>query len=77
VNPLGTLLPALSVQLLPLGFSVSKCILVRHSGTCGRVVIHEDFGSGVVISLFKGICSADDLSPGIGIVAQARPRRVH
>jgi len=60
VNSLGTLIPAFWVQWLPLGFSVGKCILVRHSGTSSRVVVYEDFGFGRVIPLFKGRCSADD-----------------
>jgi len=63
---LGTLIPALWV---PLDFSVVKCTLVLHSGTSGRVIVYEDFGSGRVIPLFKGRCSADNLSPLIGIVA--------
>jgi len=54
-SSLGTLITALWV---PLGFSVVKCTLVLHSGTSGRV-----------IPLFKGRCSADDLSPLNGVVA--------
>jgi len=56
-SSLGTLIPALWV---PLDHSVVKCTLVRHAGTSGRV-----------IPLFKGCCSADDLSPLIGVVAGA------
>ena len=63
---LGTLIPALWV---PLDFSVVKCTLVLHSGTSGRVMVYEDLGSGRVIPFFKGRCSADNLSPLIGIVA--------
>jgi len=77
VNSLGTLIPALWVQLLPLGFSVGRCILVRHSGTSGRVIVYEDFGSGRVTPLFKGRCSADDLSPLFRIVAQFCIHRLH
>jgi hypothetical protein len=58
VDSSGTLVPALRV---PLDFSVVKCTLVLHSGTSGRV-----------IPLFKGRCSADDLSPLIGVVAGAK-----
>jgi hypothetical protein len=76
-SSLGTLIPALWVHLLPLGFSVGKCILVRHSGTSGRVIVYEDFGSGRVIPLFKGRCSADDLSSLIGIVARFFTRRLY
>jgi hypothetical protein len=57
VDFFGTLVPALWV---PLDYSVVKCTLVLHSGTSGRV-----------IPLFKGRCSADDLSPLIGVVAGA------
>ena len=64
-SSLGTLIPALWV---PLDFSVVKCTQVLHSGTSGRVIVYEDFGFGRVIPLFKGCCSADDLSPLIGIV---------
>jgi len=53
----GTLIPALRV---PLDFYVVKCTLVLHSSTSGRV-----------IPLFKGRCSADDLSPLIAVVAGA------
>jgi len=77
VNSLGMLIPALWVQLLPLGFSVGKCILVRHSSTSGRVVVYGDFGSSRVIPLLKGRCSANDLSPRFGIVAQFCTRRLH
>jgi len=59
---LGTLIPALWV---PLDFSVVKCTLVLYSGTSGRVIL-----------LFKRRCSADDLSPLIGIVARFRTRRL-
>jgi len=55
VNSLGTLIPTLWV---PLDFFVVKCTLVLHSGTSGRV-----------IPFFKRRCSADDLSPLIGVVA--------
>jgi len=63
---LGTLIPAL---LVPLDFSVVKCTLVLQSGTSSSVIVYEDLGSGRVIPLFKGRCSADNLSPLIGIVA--------
>ena len=74
-SSLGTLIPALWV---PLDFSVIKCTLVLHSGSSGRVIVYvdfgsgrvivyEDFGSGSVIPLFQGRCSADDLSPLIGL----------
>jgi len=53
----GTLVPALRV---PLDCPVVKCTLVLHSGT-----------SGWVIPLFISRCSADDLSPLIGVVAGA------
>ena len=66
VDSSGTLIPALRV---PLDFYVVKCTLVLHSSTSGRVIVYEDFGSGRVIPLFKGRCSADNLSPLIGIVA--------
>jgi len=69
----GTLIPALWV---PLDFSVVKCTLVLHSGISGRVIIYGDFGSGRVIPLFERRCSADDLSPLIGIVARFRTRRL-
>ena len=59
-SSLGTLIPALWV---PLDFSVVKCTLVLHSGSSGRVIVYVDFGSGRVIPLFQGRCSADDLSP--------------
>jgi len=61
-SSLGTLIPALWV---PLDFSVVKCTLVFHSGISGRV-----------IPLFERRCSADDLSPLIGIVARFRTRRL-
>ena len=61
------------VRLCPLSgcrwTSVVKCTLVLHPGTSGRVIVYEDFGSGIVIPLFKGRCSAADLSPLIGVVA--------
>ena len=53
----GTLIPALRV---PLDFYVVKCTLVLYSSASGRV-----------IPLFKGRCSADDLSPLIAVVAGA------
>jgi hypothetical protein len=65
-SSLGTVIPALWV---PLHFSVVKCTLVLHSGISGRVIVYEDFGSSRVIPLFKGRCSADELSLLIGIVA--------
>jgi len=64
MNSLGAFIAALWV---PLDFSVVKCTLVLHSGTSGTVIICEDFGSGRVIPLFQGRCSADDLSPLIGL----------
>jgi len=65
VDSSGTLIPALWVHLSPLDFSVVKCTLVLHSGISGRV-----------IPLFERHCSADDLSPLIGIVALFRTRRL-
>jgi len=56
-NSSGRLVPALRVAL---DFSVVKCTLVLHSGTSGRV-----------IAPFRSRCSADDLSPLIGVVAVA------
>jgi len=53
-----TLISARWVHPSPLDFSVIKCTLVLHSGVTGRV-----------IPLFKPRCSADDISPLIGIVA--------
>jgi len=61
-STLGTHIPALWVLL---DFSVIKCTLVLHTGTSGRV-----------IPLFKRHCSADDLSPLIGVVAWFRTRRL-
>jgi hypothetical protein len=58
VDSSGTLISARWVHPSPLDFSVVKCTLVLHSGISGRV-----------IPLFKGRCSADDLSLLIGIVA--------
>ena len=58
VDSSGMLIPALWVHLSPLDFSVVKCTLVLYSGTSGRV-----------IPLFKRRCSADDLSPPIGVLA--------
>ena len=80
VDSSGTLIPALWVYLSPLSecrwTSLSLCALCLHSGTSDRVIVHEDFGSGRVIPPFKGRCSADDLSPLIGIVAQFCTRRL-
>ena len=75
-SSLGTHIPALWVHLLPLDFSVVKWILILDSGTSGRVIVYGDFGSGRVIPLFKGRCSADDISLLIGIVAQFCTRRL-
>ena len=63
VDSSGTLIPALWV---PLDFYLVKCTVVLHSSTSGRV-----------IPLIKGRCSADDLSPLIGVVAGAfvNPKR--
>jgi hypothetical protein len=58
VDSSGMLISARWVHPSPLDFSVVKCTLVLHSGISGRV-----------IPLFKGRCSADDLSLLIGIVA--------
>jgi hypothetical protein len=73
VDSSGTLIPALWVHLSPLSgcrwTSLSLGALCLHSGTSDRVIVYEDFGSGIVIPLFKGRCSADDLSLLIGIVA--------
>jgi len=68
VDSVGTLILALWVHLLLLDFSVVKFTLVLHSGTSRRVIIYEVFSCGRVILLFKGCCSADDLSPLIGTV---------
>ena len=65
VDSSGKLIPALWMHLSPLDFSVDKCTLVLHSGISGRV-----------IPLFEHCCSADDLSPLIGIVARFRTRRL-
>ena len=72
----GTLISARWVHPSALDFSVVKCTLVFHSGISGRVIIYGDFGSGRVIPLFERRCSADDLSPLIGIVARFRTRRL-
>jgi len=72
----GTLISARWVHPSPLDFSVVKCTLVFHSGISGRVIVFEDFGSCRVIPLFERRCSADDLSPLIGIVARFRTRRL-
>jgi len=69
VDSSGTVIPALWVHLSPLHFSVVKCTLVLHFGISSRVIVYGDYGSGRVIRLFKGRCSADDLSLLIGIVA--------
>ena len=76
VDSSGTLISARWVHLWPLDFSVVKCTLVLHSGASGRVIVYEDFGSCRVIPLFQGRCSADDLSPQIGIVARFCTRRL-
>jgi len=72
-SSLGTLIPALWVDLSPLSgcrwTSLSLSALCVHSGTSNRIIVYEDFGSGSVIPLFNGRCSADDLSLLIGIVA--------
>jgi len=65
-SSLGTFILALWVHLSLLDFSVVKCILVVYSGTSGRVIVYEDFGSYRVNPLFAGRCSANDLSPLIG-----------
>ena len=65
VDSSGTLIYARLVHPSPLDFSVVKCALVLHSGIAGRV-----------IPLFKCRCSADDLSPQIGIVAWSCTRRL-
>ena len=75
-SSLGTLITALWVHLLPLDICVVKCIPILHSGTSGRVIVYGDFGSGRVFPLFKGRCSADNLSLQIGIVARIRTRRL-
>ena len=67
VDSSGTLISARWVHPSPLDFSVVKCTLVFHSGISGRVIVYEDFGSCRVIPLFQGRCSADDLSPQIGL----------
>jgi len=72
----GTLISARCMHPSGLDFSVVKCTLVFHSGISGRVIIYGDFGSGRVIQLFERHCSADDLSPRIGIVARFRTRRL-
>jgi len=73
VDASGTLIPTLWVHLSRLSgcrwTSLSLSALCLHSGTSDRVIVYEDFGSGRVIPLFKGRCSADDLSLLIGIVA--------
>jgi len=71
-----TLISARWVHQSALDFSVVKCTLVFHSSISGRVIIYGDFGSGRVIPLFERRCSADDLSPLIGIVARFRTRRL-
>jgi len=67
VDSSGTLISARWVHPSPLDFSVVKCTLVFHSGISGRVIVYEDFGSCRVIPLFQSRCSADDLSPLIGL----------
>jgi hypothetical protein len=73
VDSSGTLIPALWV---PLDFFFVKCTLVIHTGTSSRVVVYENFGSGRVIPLFKGCCSADNSPPLIGVLARFRTRRL-
>jgi hypothetical protein len=65
-SALATHIPTLWV---PLEFSLIKYTVVVYSGTSSRVIVYEHFGFGRVITLFTGCCSADDLSPLIGIVA--------
>jgi len=67
VDSSGTLISACWVHPSPLDFSVVKCTLVFHSSISGRVIVYEYFGSCRVIPLFQGRCSADDLSPLIGL----------
>jgi len=80
VNSSGMLIPALWVHLSPLSgcrwTSMSLSALCLHSGTSDRVIVYGDFGSGRVIPLFKGRCSADDLSPLIVVVARFCTRRL-
>jgi hypothetical protein len=54
-SSLGTLVPA---RCVPLDLSVVNCTVVLHSGKSVRV-----------IPLFNGRCSADTLSPLVGIRA--------
>jgi hypothetical protein len=68
----GALIHAVWVHLTTLDLSVVKCTLVHHSGISSTVVVYEDFGSGRVIPLFQGLCSADDSSPLIGDVVGAK-----
>jgi hypothetical protein len=60
VDSSGMLISARWVQPSTLDFSVVKCTLVVDSGSSGRVIVYEDFGSCRVIPLFQGRCSADD-----------------
>jgi len=69
VDSSGTLIPALWVPLSLLDFSVVKCTLFGHSGTSDRVIVYENFGSGRVIPLFEGCCTASNSSLLIGIEA--------
>jgi len=62
----GMLISACWVHPSPVDFSVVKCSLVFHCGI-----------SGTVIPLFQRRCSADDLSPLIGIVGRFRTCRLH
>jgi len=61
----GMLISARWVHPSPLDFCVVKCTLDFHSGISRRVIL-----------VFERCCSADDLSPLIGIVAQFRTGRL-
>jgi len=65
-SSLGEHIPTLWIRL---DCSVVGCNLVDQSGSSGRVIICENFGSGMVSPHFDGHSSTDDLSPLICMLA--------